>query len=86
LVSGVALTKAESFSHEFVPRHEILPKKEKEALLATLNVSLQLIPRIHKTDPAIATLGAEIGDIIKITRHDAKADTMEYTYYRAVVK
>lgn len=86
MVSGVALTKAQSFSHEFVPPHEVLPKKQKEEILAQLGVGQNQLPRIKKGDPAIASLGAEIGDVIKITRKDSKADTTEYAYYRIVVK
>ncbi|MBS3069509.1 DNA-directed RNA polymerase subunit H [Candidatus Micrarchaeota archaeon] len=80
------MTKPQSFSHEFVPKHEILHKKEKEEVLSKLGVTPQQLPRIKKADPAIASLGAEMGDVIKITRNDSKADTTEYSYYRMVVK
>lgn len=70
--------------HEFVPKHEILSEDEKENLLAQLKVPQGALPGILKSDPVTRVIGAELGDIIKITR---KSDTAGVTIiYRLVVK
>lgn len=70
-------------SHELVPKHELLSKKEKEVLLDRLNATVKDIPKIFSDDPALRNLEVKKGDIIKITR---QSQTAGHTlYYRAVV-
>jgi DNA-directed RNA polymerase subunit H (RpoH/RPB5) len=71
--------------HSLVPKHEIVPQKEHDALMKQLRLTkktnLPLI-RFH-VDPIVRCLGALLGDIIKITRSSPSAG--EYIVYRIVV-
>lgn len=70
-------------NHVLVPKHTKLGPEEKEELLTRLQIAISQLPYILKADPAIRTLNAEVGDVIKIER---KSPTMEKTmYYRMVV-
>ena len=70
--------------HILVPKHEILSKEEKKALLEKLNISEKQLPKIFESDPVIKILNAKIGDVIKITRKSLVAG--ESVYYRIVIK
>ncbi|MBW2989919.1 DNA-directed RNA polymerase subunit H [Candidatus Woesearchaeota archaeon] len=69
-------------THILVPEHSKLNEKEKGALLKKYSITLKELPRIMKNDPAIATLGAKEGDIIKITRKSPTAG--ESIFYRCI--
>ncbi len=69
--------------HNLVSKHVKISEKERKELFERYSIGLKEIPKIVKDDPAIAELGAEAGDIIKITR---KSPTRgETTYYRGVI-
>jgi DNA-directed RNA polymerase subunit H len=68
--------------HLFVPKHEIVPPDEVQALLTKYNASLDQLPYILTTDPNVSELGAKPGDVIKITR---KSETAGVTYYYRLV-
>ncbi len=70
--------------HEYVPKHEILSEEEQERLLDQLKVPASALPGILKSDPVARVIGAEIGDILKITRKSETAG--ETIVYRLVVK
>lgn len=70
--------------HVYVPKHEILPKKETDEILIRYNTKYAQLPYIFLNDPAIRELGAKPGDIIKITRKSPTAG--ESIYYRYVVE
>ena len=70
--------------HEFVPKHEILSEIEVEKLLNQLKVPATALPGILKSDPVTRVIGAELGDVIKITRKSATAG--ETIIYRLVIK
>jgi len=78
------LKKIDIKRHELVPKHTISSKKERENLLKTYGISARHLPRILESDPVVKTIGAKIGDIIKIIRKSETAG--EITYYRVVVK
>lgn len=68
--------------HEFVPKHEILPKEQHAELMAKLYMTSKTqfpIIRYH-IDPITRCIGASPGDIIKITRASPSAG--EYIVYR----
>ena len=68
--------------HEFVPSHEILPKKDAKDLLDSLGVEKESLPKIFFADPVAKKLEAKPGDLLKITR---KSETAGQTvYYRLV--
>jgi DNA-directed RNA polymerase subunit H len=58
----------ESKRHFMVPKHEVLPNKEVDALLERFNVTLAQLPIIFFDDPALKGLEAKKDDVIKITR------------------
>ncbi|HMA83409.1 MAG TPA: DNA-directed RNA polymerase subunit H [Candidatus Thermoplasmatota archaeon] len=70
--------------HELVPDHVILTDKEKQQILTEYNIEPSQLPKMLTTDPVALSIGAESGEIVKITResHTAK----ESTAYRLVVE
>ena len=70
--------------HVYVPKHEIMTKKEAQKVLDEFNCKPTELPLIFVTDPAILGLGVKPGDMIRITRKSGTAG--ESTYYRYVVE
>jgi DNA-directed RNA polymerase subunit H len=70
--------------HIYVPKHEIMTKKEAQKVLDEFNCKPTELPLIFVTDPAILGLGVKPGDMIRITRKSGTAG--ESTYYRYVVE
>ncbi len=70
--------------HIYIPKHEIITKKEAEKVLEKYHCKATDLPLILVNDPAIITLGVKPGDMIKITRNSATAG--ESFYYRYVVE
>ena len=70
--------------HIYVPKHEIITKKEAEEVLETYHCQPTDLTLIFANDPAIIGLGVKPGDMIKITRKSATAG--ESFYYRYVVE
>lgn len=71
------------FAHNFVPKHELLSKKEAEELMEEFHIRPYQLPYIKTSDPAAQTLGAKMGDILRVTRKSATAG--EVVVYRYVV-
>lgn len=69
--------------HEFVPKHEAMAPEDAENILRTYKVSRDELPKIKIDDPAIKSLEASVGDIIKITRNSPTAG--KSFYYRVVI-
>lgn len=70
--------------HIYVPKHEIMTKKEAEDVLKKFNCKPTEMPLIFSNDPAIIGLGVKPGDMIKITRKSLTAG--ESIYYRYAVE
>ncbi len=70
--------------HVYVPKHEIMTKKEAEEVLEKYNCKPTELPLIFVNDPAIIGLGVKPGDVIKIKRKSPTAG--ESMYYRYVVE
>ena len=70
--------------HAYVPKHEIMNKKDAQKVLDEFNCKPTELPLIFVTDPAILGLGVKPGDMIKITRKSGTAG--ESVYYRYVVE
>ena len=70
--------------HIYVPKHEIMTKKEAEEVLKKFNCKPTEMPLIFSNDPAIIGLGVKPGDMIRITRKSPTAG--ESIYYRYVVE
>ncbi len=71
-------------NHVYVPKHEIILKKEAEKVLHDFNCNATELPLIFVDDPAIIGLGVRPGDMIKITRKSGTSGTS--LYYRYVVE
>ena len=70
--------------HVYVPKHEIMAKKDAEDVLKKYNCTPTQLPLIFVNDPAIVGLGVKPGDMIKITRKSGTAGVS--FYYRYVVE
>jgi DNA-directed RNA polymerase subunit H (RpoH/RPB5) len=53
-------------THKLVPKHETLNKKEKKAVLERFEVTVDGLPKISSSDPAIKKMNPKAGDIVKI--------------------
>lgn len=71
------------FAHAFVPKHELLSKKEEEELMHEFHIRPYQLPYVKTNDPVVQSLGAKMGDILRITRKSATAG--EVVVYRYVV-
>jgi len=67
--------------HIYVPKHEVMTKKEAEDVLEKYHCKATELPLIFGTDPAIVGLGIKPGDMIKITRKSATAGESCYNRY-----
>ena len=71
-------------NHVYVPKHEIMTKKDAEEVLKKFNCNSTELPLIFVNDPAIIGLGVKPGDMIRITRKSGTSG--ESLYYRYVVE
>ncbi|HDM36720.1 MAG TPA: DNA-directed RNA polymerase subunit H [Candidatus Syntrophoarchaeum butanivorans] len=69
--------------HELVPKHEVLTEEEEKAVLRKYKVSKRQLPKIKYSDPIAREIGAEVGQIIKITRDSKTAG--KSIAYRVVI-
>jgi len=72
------------FAHAFVPKHELLSKKDAEELMREFHIRPHQLPYVKISDPAAEELGAKVGDILRITRKSPTAG--EVVVYRYVVE
>lgn len=70
--------------HLLVPKHELLPPDDAQAILKRFNASPHEFPFILSTDAAAKSIGAKAGDFVKVTRASETAG--ETVYYRYVVE
>ena len=68
--------------HVLVPKHVKISEREKEELFKRFNITLKELPRILKSDPAIASLDIKPNDVVKIIRKSQTAG--ESIFYRGV--
>tara|TARA_Y100000592_G_C5420888_1_gene293145 strand:+ start:147 stop:386 length:240 start_codon:yes stop_codon:yes gene_type:complete len=76
------------FDWAFTPKHEKLSASQAKKQLKDINVSLDELPLIRRTDPAILQLleegvTIEVNDVIKITRSSKTGG--DVPYYRRVI-
>ncbi|WP_455364491.1 DNA-directed RNA polymerase subunit H [[Eubacterium] cellulosolvens] len=72
------------FSHQLVPKHEILSAEDTEVLIKDYHIRPYQLPFIRAADPAVVSIDGKSGDIIKITRKSPTAG--ECVVYRYVVE
>ncbi|NIR86805.1 DNA-directed RNA polymerase subunit H [Candidatus Bathyarchaeota archaeon] len=70
------------FKHELVPKHEILSSEEAKELLEKYRLKPYQLPHIKRSDVAAIAIGAQTGDILKVTRKSLTAG--KYVSYRYV--
>ncbi|MBI2142324.1 DNA-directed RNA polymerase subunit H [Candidatus Woesearchaeota archaeon] len=69
--------------HVLVPKHQKLSEREKDELLQRYGITVSELPRIIKTDPALAGLNTKPGDVLKISRKSSTSGSA--AFYRVVV-
>ena len=69
--------------HKLVPKHEILSEDKVKKVLKKYRVKAHQLPQIKTTDPVVKAIGAEAGNVLKITRLSQTAG--EAITYRYVV-
>lgn len=69
--------------HSLTPKHVKVSDREKKQLLESYRATLRDLPKIYRTDPAIANLDVKAGDVIKVMRESQTAG--ESVFYRVVV-
>lgn len=74
--------------HQLVPEHRLVPEDQAEAVLQSLRITKDQLPKIHRSDPVIQVLERiegpiEEGRIIKVTRVSGTAGVSEA--YRLVI-
>ncbi|HLD00311.1 MAG TPA: DNA-directed RNA polymerase subunit H [Candidatus Nanoarchaeia archaeon] len=74
----------EKINHLLVPKHIKLSDSEKEHFLKSKGIQVASLPKILTTDQAIVSLGAKVGDVIKIERASKTAGLS--LYYRYVIE
>lgn len=77
------MPKQEQIEHALIPKHKKISDKEKKDLLDRYNITLNDLPLIYKSDPAIAGLDAQAGDVIRIERNSPTSGKTQF--YRGVI-
>lgn len=63
----------EVMEHELVSKHEIMSDEEIQGLKEEKNIEIKNLPKILKNDPVVKEIGAEPGDVLKVTRESPTA-------------
>ena len=78
------MRKFSLLDHDSVPHHEIIQEDEIKSVLENYQIERGQLPKIKDSDPVAKELGAEAGEIVKITRISQTAG--ESLYYRLVIE
>jgi DNA-directed RNA polymerase subunit H len=77
-------TRLNVLDHAMVPDHQTMTEEELTGLLSLYKITSEQLPRIYHDDPAVKTIGAKPGDVIRIIRSSHTAGRAES--YRLVIK
>ena len=77
-------TRLNVLDHVMVPDHQIMTEDELAGLLSLYKITSEQLPRIYHDDPAVKTIGAKPGDVIRIIRTSHTAGRAES--YRLVIR
>ena len=69
-------------NHNLVPKHEIMTEEEISEEFSNVDYDVKDLPKIKSTDPVVKAIGAEAGNILRITRDSQTAG--EFITYRIV--
>ena len=68
--------------HMLVPKHEIMSEKDISVEFSDVDYDFKNLPKIKSKDPVVKEIGAESGDVLRITRESQTAGT--FVTYRIV--
>ena len=68
--------------HMLVPKHEIMTDEEISDVFCDVDYDFKDLPKIKSNDPVVKTIGANKGDILRITRDSQTAGV--FVTYRIV--
>ncbi len=77
------MRKFSLLDHELIPKHEIMSEDELKSVLNQYKIGKEQLPKIKDDDPIIQEIGAQVGEVVKITRNSQTAG--EAYYYRLVI-
>ncbi|MBP1909423.1 DNA-directed RNA polymerase subunit H [Methanolobus bombayensis] len=77
------MRKFSLLDHQLIPKHEIMLEDELKSVLKQFAIEKEQLPKIKVVDPVIQEIGAQVGDVVKITRNSQTAG--EAFYYRLVI-
>ncbi|MGM5485163.1 MAG: DNA-directed RNA polymerase subunit H [Nanobdellota archaeon] len=69
--------------HVLVPEHKKLTDKQKKEVLKSYGVTVNQLPKILSSDPALANIDVKQGDVVMVKRQSPTIG--ESVYYRGVV-
>ena len=68
--------------HMLVPKHEIMTEKEISEEFSDVDYDFKDLPKIKSEDPVVKAIGAEPGNVLRITRESQTAGV--FITYRIV--
>ncbi|MBQ2831973.1 DNA-directed RNA polymerase subunit H [Methanobrevibacter sp.] len=68
--------------HMLVPKHEIMTEEEISEEFSDVDYDFKDLPKIRANDPVVEAIGAEPGNVLRITRESQTAG--EFITYRIV--
>jgi len=84
MVKTIRKQQLNIINHVLVPQHVVASEKEKQDLFEKFSITPDQLPKILNTDPVSVSIGAQPGQIVKITRKSQTAK--EAVAYRLVVE
>ena len=68
--------------HKLVPKHEIMTEEEISEEFSDVDYNFKDLPKIRADDPVVEEIGAEPGNVLRITRNSETAGV--FVTYRIV--